>query len=212
MSPLVSNDNREQYLHERRENILDAAMQVFESKGFAAANVAEIASQAGIAKGTIYLYFDSKEQIFSAMLRERSFVPLLADLLNEDQPLEDTLVNLANNFQSYMASHLPLIRIAMADGLRFPECAEQVYQEAILKGNLILADYLEKQSKAGKIRPLKNPFLTAKVFIGMMMYHLLTQEVMGGKNVMHISQDDWIEEIINIFITSMSPNVPISKE
>lgn len=207
MSPLVSNDHREQYLHERRENILDSAMQIFESKGFSATNVAEIASLAGIAKGTIYLYFESKQQIFSAILSERTFVPLLADLLIEDQPLEITLRNLANNFQSYMRTHLPLIRMAMTDGLRFPDCAEQVYQESILKGNLILADYLEKQSKSGNIRPLENPFLTAKAFIGMMMYHILTQEMMGGKNILAISQEDWIDEVIQIFCTSMSVNV-----
>lgn len=212
MSPLVSSDHREQYLHERREHILDAAMQVFETKGFAATNVAEIASLAGIAKGTIYLYFESKQQIFAAILNERSFVPLLADLLIEDQPLEATLRNLAKNFQSYMETHLPLIRMAMADGIRFPDCAEQVYQELILKGNLILADYLEKQSKAGNIRPLKNPFLTAKIFMGMMMYHVLTQEVMGGKNIIYISQDEWIDEVIQIFCSSMGVSASAPEE
>lgn len=212
MSPLVSNEHREEYLHERREHILDAAMQIFENKGFAATNVAEIASLAGIAKGTIYLYFESKQQIFAAILNERSFVPLLADLLIEDQPLEDTLRNLAQNFQSYMETHLPLIRMAMADGIRFPDCAEQVYQESILKGNLILADYLEKQSKAGNIRPLKNPFLTAKIFMGMMMYHVLTQEVMGGKNIIYISQDEWIDEVIKIFCNSMGVGASAPEE
>jgi hypothetical protein len=107
---------------------------------------------------------------------------------------------------------LPLIRMALADGIRFPDCAEQVYRESILKGNLILADYLEKQSKAGKIRPLKNPFLTAKVFMGMMMYHIMTQEVMGGKNILAISQNEWIDEVIQIFCTSMGVNTSAPKE
>jgi AcrR family transcriptional regulator len=212
MSPLVSNDHRDQYLHDRREHILDAATSVFENKGFAAANVAEIASLAGIAKGTIYLYFESKEKIFAAILNERSFVPLLADLLVENQPFEITLRTLTENFVSYMETHLPLIRMALADGIRFPDCAEQVYRESILKGNLILADYLEKQSKAGKIRPLKNPFLTAKVFMGMMMYHIMTQEVMGGKNILAISQNEWIDEVIQIFCTSMGVNTSAPKE
>jgi hypothetical protein len=111
-----------------------------------------------------------------------------------------------------METHLPLIRMAMADGLRFPDCAEQVYRESILKGNLILAEYLEKQSQAGNIRRLENPFLTAKVFMGMMMYHILTQEFMGGKNIIHISLDDWIEEVIQIFCTSMGVNASAPEE
>ncbi len=206
MSPIVSNNQREQYLHDRREHILDAAMQVFEKKGFSGTNVAEIASLAGIAKGTIYLYFESKEQIFSAVLNERSFVHRLADLIIEDQPVEVVFRNIANTFWSYMDAYLPLIKMVMADGMRFPDCAEQVYREIILKANMILADYLEKQSKAGSIRPLDNPFLTSKAFIGMMMYHILTQEIMGGKNVLAISQEDWIDEVIQIFCTSMSVN------
>ncbi len=212
MSPLVSNDHREQYLHERREHILDAAIQVFESKGYAAANVSEIASIAGIAKGTIYLYFESKEQIFSVILNERSFVPILTDLIVDDQPLEDTLRSIVENFLSYMETHLPLIRMVMTDGLRFPNCARQVYQESILKGNLILADFLDKQSKSGNIRTLENPFLTAKAFIGMMMFHVLTQEILGGKNIKPISQKDWIDEVVHIIQNSISVNVTDSNE
>ncbi|MBN1538214.1 MAG: TetR/AcrR family transcriptional regulator [Anaerolineales bacterium] len=124
MSPIVSNDQREQYLHDRRGQIIEAAMQVFVNKGFSGANVSEIANLAGIAKGTIYLYFDSKEQIFSAILNERSFVPRLADLLIEDQPIELTLRNIAATFLRFLDESLPLIKMVMADGIRFPMCAE----------------------------------------------------------------------------------------
>lgn len=206
MSPIVSSNHREQYLQDRRDQIIDAAMQIFVNKGFSGANVSEIASLAGIAKGTIYLYFDSKEQIFSAILNERTFIPRLADLLIEDQPVEITLRNIAEAFLSFLDDYLPFIKMVMADGIRFPLCAEQVYRESILKSNMILAEYLDKQSQSGRIRPLDNPFLTAKVFIGMMMYHVMTQEIMAGKNVLAISQEDWVKEIIQIFCTSMGVN------
>lgn len=204
MSPLVSANHREQYLQERREEIVDAAIQVFDRKGFVGATVADIASGAGISKGTIYLYFESKEQIFTAILNERSFVPILADLVVENQPLEVVLRNIAESFLRYMETHLSLVRIAMSDSARFPEHARQVYQESVLKGNLILADFLEKRSEAGLIRPLENPFLTARAFMGMVMFHVLTQEILSGKDITPIEQKTWITEIIRVFLDGVT--------
>lgn len=62
---------------DRRRELLDAAVKVFTGKGIAAATVSDIAQAAGVAKGTFYLYFDSKEQLLAA-LRER-FVGELMD-------------------------------------------------------------------------------------------------------------------------------------
>jgi len=206
MSPKVSASHREQYVRERREQIVDAAIQVFDRKGFVGATVADIASVVGISKGTVYLYFESKEKIFTAILAERSFVPILSDLVIDDQPLDILLRNIAENFLGYMETHLPIVRIALADASRFPEGARQMYQESVLKGNLILADLLEKQSKSGNIRTLGNPFLTARAFMGMLVFHILTQDVLGGKDITPIKQKTWVDEVIRIFLDGMMTN------
>jgi AcrR family transcriptional regulator len=59
---------REQQREERRKQILDAALVVFGEKGFNASNVSDVAAQAGVSQGTIYWYFDSKDELFSAAL------------------------------------------------------------------------------------------------------------------------------------------------
>jgi AcrR family transcriptional regulator len=59
---------REQLRQERREQILEAALTVFGQKGFHAANVSDVAAQAGVSQGTIYWYFDSKEELLTAAL------------------------------------------------------------------------------------------------------------------------------------------------
>ena len=56
---------------ERPDEILDAALEVFGAQGFAGARLEDIARQAGVSKGTLYLYFDSKEALFRAMVRAR---------------------------------------------------------------------------------------------------------------------------------------------
>ena len=59
---------RESQREERRKQILDAALTVFSSKGFHATNVSDVAAQAGVSQGTIYWYFDSKEELFTAAM------------------------------------------------------------------------------------------------------------------------------------------------
>ena len=68
---------REQQREERRRQILDAALAVFSEKGFYASNVSDVAAQAGVSQGTIYWYFESKEELISAAIL--SFVEELAE-------------------------------------------------------------------------------------------------------------------------------------
>jgi AcrR family transcriptional regulator len=63
-----SPSKRELQREERRSQILDAALTVFSSKGFHASNVSDVAAQAGVSQGTIYWYFDSKEELFTAAM------------------------------------------------------------------------------------------------------------------------------------------------
>ncbi|GAG16406.1 unnamed protein product, partial [marine sediment metagenome] len=59
---------REQVREERRQQILEAALEVFSRKGYHVTNVSDVAAQAGVSQGTIYWYFDSKDELFQAAL------------------------------------------------------------------------------------------------------------------------------------------------
>jgi AcrR family transcriptional regulator len=207
MSPRISANLRDGYLQKRREQILDAAVEVFGLKGFAGANVTDIARAAGIAKGTIYLYFPSKEEVFTAILSERSFIPILSDLLQEQQPLEVTLRKVAESYMQYLEANLTFFRLAITDAFHFPEHARQIYREIILKGNQALADFLDEQSKAGILRPLQSPFLTARAFMGLLMTYTLSQEILGGKEISPIQHEEWIQEALSIFLEGVNSNL-----
>ena len=62
----------------RPQELTAAALELFVEKGFAATRLDEIAARAGVSKGTLYLYFDSKEELFKAVIRE-GLLPLLAE-------------------------------------------------------------------------------------------------------------------------------------
>ncbi|NPV85725.1 MAG: TetR/AcrR family transcriptional regulator [Anaerolineae bacterium] len=199
--PKIAASQREQYVRNRREQILDAAMLAFAKKGFDATSVSEIAQQAGLAKGTIYLYFSSKEDIFSAILDERSFVGQLTNLLEDLQmPVDQVLTRVAEQYYQYMEQYLPILRLAIAEACRFPNHVSRVYQEIIQRGVEMLANYLTRLSQKGVIRALDNPHMTARAFMGLLSSYVMTQELLGGSRVAPVERALWIEEGIRLFV------------
>jgi AcrR family transcriptional regulator len=208
MSPKISAKRREQYLEEKRNHIIDVAIEIFGSKGLDVATVDEIAQAAGIAKGTIYLYFKSKDEIFDAILAERSLMPQMVDLIespkismeSDEFTLEIFLEKMGEGFLSAMENISPLFRLVIADAYKFPVQAEHVYNNLILKFNQAFAELLTAQVEAGKIKPLDSPLITARCFIGMLIIYVLSQEMMGGKKFTTIKRDEWIKETVRIFL------------
>ncbi len=122
---------------ERRDAILAAALEEFSARGFAAARLDDVASRAGIAKGTIYLYFEDKEALFQELIRS-----MLSPLVNaiEAAPLADlpvrvvaeTIVNLFVG-EIYETRRGDVIRLILTEGPRFPKLAEFYYQAVIAR-------------------------------------------------------------------------------
>ncbi len=89
---------------DRREAIIDAAVEVFARKGFFGAKVAEIAETAGVADGTIYLYFKSKDDLLISLFEEK-MGEINEELLGLLAPLEDP----AEKIRRYVVAHLELV-------------------------------------------------------------------------------------------------------
>ena len=122
---------------ERRQAIIDAALVEFAAKGFAAARLEDIAAQAGVGKGTIYLYFADKEQLFQELIRT-SIVPLVGQLgpPAPGMSARAMLERFAELFfqQVYQTRRADIIRLIIAEGPRFPSLAEFYYREVVSRG------------------------------------------------------------------------------
>ena len=81
----------EDMVQDKRREILDAAELVFTTRGFSAARMDDIADTAGVAKGTLYLYFSSKQELFVSLLEERTqeYVDTLSGWLEKAHSLSD---------------------------------------------------------------------------------------------------------------------------
>jgi AcrR family transcriptional regulator len=145
---------REVKLH-RQEEILAAAFEVFAAHGYDAARIDDVARQAGIAKGTIYLYFRDKEQLFRAVVR--SLVQKRFDAIAGS--FQGTGEQLLRELHSRMYSQVvrnekvrSIVRLLIAEGGRFPQLTEIYHREIIAPGIKAVRQALLRGIAAGEFR------------------------------------------------------------
>ncbi len=120
---------------ERREAILDAALNEFSARGFAATRLDDVAKRADVAKGTIYLHFKDKESLFQELIRSK-MAPVVGTLeatFAADLPLRLVVDKAIDVFvrEVYGSHRKDLIRLIISEGPRFPTLAEFYYREVL---------------------------------------------------------------------------------
>ena len=142
-------DRRAARREQRRATILDAALEEFVARGFAAARLDDVARRARIAKGTIYLYFRDKESLFQELVRTM-LSPLVGTIKAaplRDVPIRSVAEMIVDVFikEIYGTRRKDVIRLIISEGPRFPKLAEIYYREVIarvvpvIRGRLALA-------------------------------------------------------------------------
>ena len=144
---------------ERPAEILDAALKVFAQKGFAAARMDDIAKEAGVTKGTIYLYFENKEAVFKSLVRE-SVGATIATVTAVAQAQEGSARILLRMVLTRVAhllvegERVVLPKIVIGESSNFPWLAEFFRFEIIEKGLQLLMSLIERGIAQGEFRPL----------------------------------------------------------
>ena len=138
----------------RKQAILDAALTVFAERGFEATRLDDIADSAGIAKGTLYLYFDGKEGLFEEVVRS-AVSPILERLsalaTAPDMPVDKILDALFSVFEKeVLGQRKLLIRLIIAEGPRFPRIAEFYYRNVISRILPLIAKVAERGVERGE--------------------------------------------------------------
>ena len=141
----------------RPAELLDAALDVFFEKGFAAARLEDIAARAGVSKGTIYLYFQSKEDVFEALVRAipQPNVEQLRSLASDtsvpaDQMLRRLLTFMGALLRDGRMALFP--RLVIGEGGRFPKLAETYKREIISHGVGVISSIIERGIAEGRFR------------------------------------------------------------
>ncbi len=139
----------------RRDAILDAALDEFSAKGFASARLEDVAKRAGIAKGTIYLYFADKESLFQELIRAK-MVPVVGSLelaFATNLPLRTIVGQAVEIFvrEVYDTRRKLVIRLMISEGPRFPTLAEFYYREVLSRLLKALRGMLRNAHERGEL-------------------------------------------------------------
>jgi AcrR family transcriptional regulator len=141
----------------RPEEILSAALGIFAEKGFAATRMDDIAARAGVTKGTIYLYFKSKDAVFEALLQQTLGAKItgLSGLIHAHEGSSaDLLADILRNIGQFLAtSELAVLpKIVIAEAGNFPELARFYRNQVIERGLALLGGIVEAGIARGEFK------------------------------------------------------------
>jgi AcrR family transcriptional regulator len=147
---------RQERSAERRQAILDAALEEFSANGFAGTRLDDVARRAGVAKGTIYLYFNDKESLFQELVRAM-FAPIVNAMVNAPPPtlpVRDTIEKLIEMFVREVLGtrRKDVIRLIITEGPRFPKLAEFHHREVVSRVMAAISALMARAVERGEIR------------------------------------------------------------
>lgn len=164
----------------RPQELVAAALDLFVERGYAATRLDDVAAQAGVSKGTLYLYFSSKEELFKAVINE-SLVPFLDRSRAMSEAYEGTSEELLRLFvlnwweQIGSTKLAGISKLMMAESGNFPDLAAFYHDEVIGRANAVMHGILERGMARGEFRRmdvnLVNRIMSAPIIMLMMWQH-----------------------------------------
>jgi TetR/AcrR family transcriptional regulator len=173
---------RERRKEARPGELLDAALDLFVEKGFAATRSEEVAARAGVSKGTLFLYFPSKEELFKAVVRE-NMSGRFAEWNEEFENFEGSTADMVRYCMNVWWERIGATRasgitkLIISEARNFPELAAFYQQEVIRPGTELIRRMLQRGVDRGEFRALDIDYavfsITAPVIFLIMMKHSL---------------------------------------
>jgi AcrR family transcriptional regulator len=143
----------------RPQELLEAALELFVEKGFAATRSEEVASRAGVSKGTLYLYFPSKEELFKAVVRQN-----LSTLIAEGQELVHSFEGPTSELLTCLMTEWwnrvlrtpasGIFKVMISEARNFPDLAQFYVDEVVQPSERLLSSALQRGMTRGEFRPL----------------------------------------------------------
>lgn len=191
----------------RPQELTAAALALFVEKGFAGTRLEEVAARAGVSKGTLYLYFDSKEALFKAVVRE-GLVPLLAageELVATSRLSAEDLFRamVLTWWQQVALSPLGgLPKLIVSEARNFPELARFYSEEVIERAKRLMAGALRRGVESGEFRRIDPSDLVHIVFSPLMM-RLVWQHSLGCCGVPTLADDTFLREYTELMLRGL---------
>jgi AcrR family transcriptional regulator len=192
----------------RPDEVLDAGLELFTQKGFAATRVEDIAARAGLSKGAVYLYFASKEAILEGIVR-RAVLPIADHALGMISHYEGDPRFAVSMVMKMIGGKLAdpklvaIPRLIMREVVNFPELAAMYRREVLDRVIPVVETLIRRGIDQGYLRQV-DPNLTIRSLIGPIVLHILMAEVFGVMPKDGLALDRLIDNHLTILFDGLS--------
>ena len=208
---------RERRKEARPGELLDAALSLFVEKGYAATKVEEVAQRAGVSKGTLFLYFPSKEELFKAVVRQNisgkisEFNAALDEFGGHTADLLRIFVHAWWN-KIAASQGAGIIKLMVSEGAQFPELADFYRVEVVEPGSQLIRRVLERGTQRGEFRIL-NPHYGFYAVLAPIMFVALWKNAphLSGTDGLSMDVSKYLDMQIDILLSGLSlqPTTPL---
>ena len=200
---------RERRKEARPGELLDAALDLFVEKVFAATRVEEVAARAGVSKGTLFLYFPSKDELFKAVMRE-SIAGRLVEWNSDFEAFKGSSCEMLgycmNSWWDRVGATRAsgLTKLMMSEAANFPDIAAFYQHEVVQPGHSLIRRVLQRGIDRGEFRPMDLDYAVYSV-VAPMVFMILSQHSMGVcmPNNLTLDPQKYIAAQLDILLNGM---------
>ena len=192
----------------RPQELLDAALELFVEKGFAATRAEEVALRAGVSKGTLYLYYPSKEELFKAVITHHVSARIADSAQRVDAYrgrmgplLQDMLV--AWWQQVYASPASGTFKIIISEVRNFPEIAEFYVREVIEPGHALIGRIVQRGIDSGEFREVDVESVVHSLVLPMVMV-CANKHALGACGAMHVDGEKFIGDHVALAVRGIT--------
>ena len=196
----------------RPAELLAAALELFVEKGYAGTRLVDVAQRAGVSKGTLYLYFENKEDLFKAVVRE-SVVSLISETADQierfEGPSEALLEQVIRSWWTQFGDKTAggISKLMMAESSNFPEIARFFLEEVIEPWHALLASAIRRGVERGEFRKVDIEMNVRALAASLVMLSLWKCSF-GPCSRRPIDAMAFLDTTIDTFVTSLKCGAP----
>lgn len=215
--PAVTPTARQRRKEARPAELLAAALDLFVEKGFAATRMDEIAARAGVSKGTVFLYFESKQALFRAVVENVLMPYITAGEARVEEASgeshEALLREVLQRFREVLSDErmAALTRLIGAEAGNFPEQAAYYRDNILIRARNLLVGVLDRGVAAGVFRPC-DTILVARLALAPMMFDCTWSGLFQMCETRSIASDELVGTHMDIFIRGLLVNPSAQEE
>jgi TetR/AcrR family transcriptional regulator len=179
-----AHSKRERRKEARPGELLDAALDLFVEKGFAATRSEEVAARAGVSKGTLFLYFPSKEELFKAVVRE-NISGRFSEWNEEFETFEGSTADMVRYCMRVWWERIGATRasgitkLVISEARNFPDLAAFYQQEVIVPSTALIRRILQRGMDRGEFRPLDLDYAVFSI-VAPMVFLIMMKHSLGA--------------------------------